>query len=114
MGAFGVGGHYDLESAREQILGKSINHLLTRLSLEPDEFARENNQLQTIAAESRLGFPLTISTDPRHHFMHVTGASSRAMGFSQWPETTGLTAFIFILSLSQRLGYLPGCHQRHS
>ena len=86
MGAFGVGGHYDLESAREQILGKSINHLLTRLNLEPNEFARENNQLQAIAAESRLGIPLTIRTDPRHHFQHVTGASSRARAFHNGPK----------------------------
>lgn len=92
LGSLGVGSHYNLVSAREQILSKSINHLLTRLNLAPDEFARGNNQLQAIAAESRLGIPVTVSTDPRHHFQHVTGASSRAIGFSQWPETTGLAA----------------------
>jgi beta-glucosidase len=92
LGEMGVGDQYDLTSAQEQILGKSINHLITRLNQHPEAFAKENNQLQAIAARGRLGIPLTISTDPRHHFQHVTGASSRAMGFSQWPETTGLAA----------------------
>jgi len=92
LGALGVGECYDENNARDQLLNKSINHLITRLNCEPSEFARENNRLQAIAAESRLGIPLTISTDPRHHFQHVTGASSRAIGFSQWPETTGLAA----------------------
>ena len=45
-----------------------------------------------LAAGTRLGIPVTISTDPRHHFEHLTGASSTARGFSQWPEMVGLAA----------------------
>jgi beta-glucosidase len=92
LGALGVGQAYDLEANRELIAGAGINHLITRLDTLPRDFAAQNNQLQVIAAQSRLGIPVTISTDPRHHFQHVTGASSRARGFSQWPETTGMAA----------------------
>ncbi len=92
LGVIGVGSQYDIEANHPLIAGDSINHLITRLDGRPSAFAEQNNALQEIAAATRLGIPLTISTDPRHHFQHVTGASSRAQGFSQWPETTGLAA----------------------
>jgi len=92
LGVLGVGDRYDLEANERLIAGSGINHVITRLDADPASFARQNNELQEIAAGARLGIPVTISTDPRHHFVHVTGASSRAEGFSQWPETTGLAA----------------------
>ena len=92
LGVMGVGAEYN-QTANQQLISESkINHLITRLDNTPQEFAEQNNSLQQIAADTRLGIPVTISTDPRHHFQHVTGASSRAKGFSQWPETTGLAA----------------------
>ncbi len=91
-GTLGIGAEYHLAVNRQLIVEAGINHLLTRLDADPRTFAAQNNALQTLAAETRLGIPVTVSTDPRHHFAHVTGASSRAMGFSQWPETTGLAA----------------------
>ncbi len=92
LGGLGIGAHYDLDANERLIARDGINHLITRLDAEPAAFAAQNNALQQIAAATRLGIPVTISTDPRHHFQHVTGASSRARGFSQWPETTGLAA----------------------
>ena len=92
LGVMGVGAGYDLEPNERLIARDGINHLITRLDAPPAVLAAQNNALQQIAAATRLGIPLTISTDPRHHFQHVTGAGSRAMGFSQWPETTGLAA----------------------
>ncbi|MFT6434266.1 MAG: beta-glucosidase [Candidatus Azotimanducaceae bacterium] len=92
IGIMGVGSEYNLEANRQAIAERKINHLITRLDNDPQAFAQQNNLLQRIASETRLGIPVTISTDPRHHFQHVTGASSRAKGFSQWPETTGLAA----------------------
>ena len=91
-GMLGIGAEYLLPANRQLIVKDGVNHLLTRLDADPRTFAEQNNALQKLAAETRLGIPVTISTDPRHHFAHVTGASSRAMGFSQWPETTGLAA----------------------
>ena len=92
LGALGVGRDYNIDANQRLIADDKLNHLITRLDSTPRNFAEQNNQLQNIAADTRLGIPLTISTDPRHHFQHVTGASSRAQGFSQWPETTGLAA----------------------
>ena len=54
--------------------------------------AEQNNALQEVAERSRLGVPLTISTDPRHHFQYTLGASVAAGAFSQRPETLGFAA----------------------
>jgi len=54
--------------------------------------ARENNALQVMASRSRLGIPVTLSSDPRHHFAQVLGISNDAADFTQWPETLGLAA----------------------
>lgn len=92
LGALGIGPVYDLEAARRQILKVGVNSMITRLSLAPADLAAQNNALQAIAAEGRLGIPVLVSTDPRSHFKATTGASVAAAGFSQWPETLGLSA----------------------
>src|SRR5690606_27543936 len=47
---------------------------------------------QQIAARTRLGIPVTFSSDPRHHFQAIVGASQAAGQFTQWPEALGLGA----------------------
>ncbi|ROP74047.1 glycoside hydrolase family 3 protein [Curtobacterium sp. PhB115] len=59
---------------------------------EPRELAAWHNRLQERAAATRLGIPVTLSTDPRHHFTENLGTASAAGSFSQWPETLGLAA----------------------
>lgn len=55
--------------------------------------ARWYNAVQSFAlSNTRLGIPVTISTDPRNHFTENLGTSSRAGKLSQWPETLGLAA----------------------
>lgn len=56
------------------------------------EFAEWHNAVQRLAASTRLGIPVTLSTDPRHHFSENPGASILAGPFSQWPETLGFGA----------------------
>ncbi|WP_223692423.1 glycoside hydrolase family 3 protein [Leifsonia poae] len=56
------------------------------------EMAEWHNRVQGVAARTRLGIPVTISTDPRHSFSENPGASMLAGPFSQWPETLGLGA----------------------
>lgn len=90
--ASGPGGTYDLAAMEERIAGRHVTSFVTRLDLPPREFARQNNALQQIAARTRLGIPVTISSDPRHHFQAVEGASHAAGLFSQWPEALGLGA----------------------
>ncbi len=41
---------------------------------------------------TRLGIPVTVSTDPRHSFNDNPGAAIMAGPFSQWPEAIGLAA----------------------
>ena len=54
--------------------------------------AEWHNALQGLAASTRLGIPVTLSTDPRHSFSENPGAAIFAGPFSQWPETLGLAA----------------------
>jgi beta-glucosidase len=91
-GMMASGPNYDTTAAVAQIITRHVNSVITRMSIAPSVFAAQNNALQTIAERSRLGIPVTISTDPRNHFQVFAGASVAASGFSQWPETLGLGA----------------------
>ena len=55
-------------------------------------FAQWHNQIQEIAGDTRLGIPVTFSTDPRHAFTDNIGTSASAGAFSQWPEPLGFGA----------------------
>ncbi len=59
---------------------------------DPRTLAQWHNRLQERAAATRLGIPVTLSTDPRHHFTENLGTAASAGSFSQWPETLGLAA----------------------
>ncbi len=91
-GPMGGGRTYDSTAAIAQVMQRHVNSVITRLSIPPADFAAQNNLLQAIGERSRLGIPLTISTDPRSHFQVIAGASVATSGFSQWPETLGLGA----------------------
>ncbi|MFI8193220.1 glycoside hydrolase family 3 protein [Streptomyces sp. NPDC085946] len=56
------------------------------------ELAVWANRVQERAAGTRLGIPVTLSTDPRHAFTDNPGASFHAGAFSAWPEPLGLAA----------------------
>lgn len=58
----------------------------------PREMAERHNLLQERAEQSRLGIPVTLSTDPRHAFTDNPGTAMMAGPFSQWPEALGLAA----------------------
>jgi beta-glucosidase len=88
----GAGSEYDAERARHMINGTKVVTFITRLSGDPGKLATQNNKLQEIAEEGRLGIPATISTDPRNHFQFVPGASVAPGAFSKWPEMLGFAA----------------------
>ncbi|MFL5579179.1 MAG: glycoside hydrolase family 3 protein [Gemmatimonadaceae bacterium] len=88
----GVAPGYDADANRALVDSMKVTSMITRLGGEPSFVAAQNNALQEIAEGGRLGIPLTISTDPRHHFQYVYGASVAPGGFSQWPEALGLAA----------------------
>jgi beta-glucosidase len=91
-GGVGFGTGYDTAATGKLIRDVGVNSFITRLGGDPRTLAAGNNQLQEIAEKTRLGIPLTISSDPRNHFQYTIGTSSQTGRFSQWPETLGLAA----------------------
>jgi beta-glucosidase len=91
-GGVGMGAQYDTAATRALIDSVKVTNMITRLAADPATIAAQNNALQQIAENTRLGIPLTISTDPRNHFQYVVGATVRTNRFSQWPEPLGLAA----------------------
>jgi beta-glucosidase len=79
--------------AIENIEQRELNHFNVRgIPDDPRQLAVWQNRLQKFAEEeSRLGIPVTIASDPRHHFSTNIFAFS-PKGFSQFPETLGLAA----------------------
>ena len=92
MGVAGIGAAYDTAAVGKLIRDVGVNSFITRLSGDPRSLAAQHNTLQEVAERTRLGIPLTISTDPRNHFQYTVGASVQAGGFSKWPETLGFAA----------------------
>lgn len=84
---------FGLPSNREFVLERRMNHF-NLLGVAPTAgiIARWHNAVQKLAASTRLGIPVTISTDPRHSFSDNPGAALLAGPFSQWPDTLGLAA----------------------
>lgn len=91
-GVLGAGAAYDTAANRALIDSVKVTSMITRLVGDAASIAAQNNALQAIAEHTRLGIPLTISTDPRNHFQDVAGQSVVTPVFSQWPETLGLAA----------------------
>ncbi len=91
MASAGMGGQYDTAAVRALIDSVKVTNLITRLNTDPRTLAAQNNVLQVIAERTRLGIPVTISTDPRNHFQYLPGVSSQTT-FSQWPEALGFAA----------------------
>jgi beta-glucosidase len=93
LGAIGSGGAgYDVEKVKGLVNERHVSSFITRMGGKADFIAEQNNGVQALAEASRLGIPATISTDPRHHFETVVGASVAGSTFSQWPETLGFAA----------------------
>ncbi|WP_346268783.1 glycoside hydrolase family 3 N-terminal domain-containing protein [Streptomyces sp. So13.3] len=79
-------------STSRMVTGKLMNHFNLFGAAAPRRMAEWNNRLQALAATTRLGIPVTISTDPRNGFMDNPAASVHTEGFSLWPEPPGLAA----------------------
>jgi beta-glucosidase len=92
IGGAGIGARYDTAATAALIRDAHVSSFITRLGGDPADLAQEHNALQAIAEATRLGIPLTISTDPRNHFQYVIGASVRTGRFTQWPEPLGFAA----------------------
>ena len=78
--------------AEESILGQHLNHFNIYAAPPPRLHAEWHNRLQEIAASTRLGIPVTVSSDPRHAVEQSSGVSGSSAGLSEWPEPIGLAA----------------------
>jgi len=91
-GELGRAPSYDFEALDVLVNEKHVTSFITRLTLPPAELAEQNNAVQAAAEETRLGIPVTISSDPRNHFQYVLGASESSVHNTQWPELLGFAA----------------------
>ncbi len=76
----------------DMILNKNMNHFNVMALPNARLSAEWQNRVQTMAESTRLGIPVTLSSDPRHAFTNNPGAGFLAGAFSQWPEPIGLAA----------------------
>ncbi|MEU7018367.1 glycoside hydrolase family 3 N-terminal domain-containing protein [Streptomyces sp. NPDC046385] len=76
----------------ELIEGRGLTHFNLLGSYGAREMALWHNAIQEMAAATRLGIPVSLSTDPRHAFTDNIGASFNSGAFSAWPEALGLAA----------------------
>jgi beta-glucosidase len=76
----------------EVVAVKLLNHFNILFGQKSRIMAEWNNRIQEMAERTRLGIPVTISSDPRHAFSNNLGANLPPVDFSQWPEPTGLAA----------------------
>ena len=84
---------FRVQSAEHMINNQLLTHFnVVRAADDARALADWHNRLQELAASTRLGIPITLSTDPRNHFTENVGTAATAGSFSQWPETLGLAA----------------------
>lgn len=81
-----------LDDTEERLAGRNLNHFNIYFAPGPRQQAEWHNRLQDIAKTTRLGIPVTISSDPRHSAAENFAAAWSGTGFSRWPEPIGFGA----------------------
>jgi beta-glucosidase len=85
-------GMFPLPQTSDMIARRLMNHFNILEGSDPPHMAEWHNRIQKLAEQTRLGIPITISSDPRHAFSNNPLAGMMAGSFSQFPEPTGLAA----------------------
>jgi beta-glucosidase len=83
------------------IASRHLNHFNIYFAPVPRLHAEWHNRLQEIAASTRLGIPVTVSSDPRHSFEDNLGAAFSSEGFSKWPEPIGFGALRDVAAMEE-------------
>jgi len=74
------------------IIRRLMNHFNVMNLADPQPMAEWYNLLQKLAGSTRLGIPVTISSDPCHAFSKNPATGFGGSQFSRWPEPVGLAA----------------------
>lgn len=82
---------FPMLSTLDAIFNRKIAHFASMSDHSPEIMAKWHNDIQKLAERTRLGIPISVSSDPRHSARAV-GASVRTRSFSQWPDQIGLGA----------------------
>ena len=85
-------GFMNFSSSIDQVVNDHLRHFNIFMTPDATNLARWYNNLQKLAEQTRLGIPVTISSDPRHGYNHNPGAGFASSDFSKWPEPIGLAA----------------------
>ncbi|HSK89261.1 MAG TPA: glycoside hydrolase family 3 N-terminal domain-containing protein [Anaerolineales bacterium] len=83
---------WPMPQTSDMIARRRMNHFNLLYGSDPRHMAEWYNTIQKLAERTRLGIPITMSTDPRHSFSQNPLASLGGGSFSQFPEPTGLAA----------------------
>ena len=82
------------EGTTPLIAERNLNHFNIYNAPDARATAEWHNRMQRLGEATRLGIPVTISSDPRHAFGENPATSCAAGAFSQWPEPIGLAATV--------------------
>ncbi|MBT6004157.1 MAG: glycoside hydrolase family 3 protein [Prolixibacteraceae bacterium] len=83
---------FSMVSSWDVLVNKKINHYNLFIIPDTRHLADWYNNFQKIAEQTRLGIPVTISSDPRHGITNFMGPDILGSNFSKWPEPSGLAA----------------------
>jgi len=76
-----------------KIVFDNITHFNLYGNPSPSELAKKINYFQQVASKTRLGIPITISSDPIHEVPKGGGVASFSVdGYSKWPSQLGFAA----------------------
>lgn len=81
-----------MPSSSELLVNRKLNNFNILQSNDAEIIAKYNNEVQGVAERTRLGIPVTISSDPRHGAENNPGTAVSTPTFSQWPTSLGLAA----------------------
>ncbi|MDG1494348.1 MAG: glycoside hydrolase family 3 N-terminal domain-containing protein [Porticoccaceae bacterium] len=103
-------GRVDVDAA--EVLDKHISHFNFYGKPTPMEIATKLNSLQKVAARTRLGIPLTFSSDPLHEASRGGGIAAFSVdGFSAWPSQLGFAAARDV-ELTRQFGQIAAAEYR--
>ncbi len=84
--------HFNPMTTTEMVLNRLMSHFNVHALPSPRLSVEWHNRLQKMAESTRLGIPVTISSDPRHAYSENPALGMVTSMFSQWPEPIGLAA----------------------